>query len=56
MLSYQKKIAVMRYDIFNAEDVLCSQAKMAVGFFYLKARKLNLPSDEWVSAIGCREK
>jgi thioesterase III len=55
VLSYQKKIAVMRQDIVNAEGVLCSQAKMTFGFFDLKARKLILPSDEWLSAIGCRE-
>jgi acyl-CoA thioester hydrolase len=52
VLSYQKKIAVMRQDIFNAAGVLCSQAKMTFGFFDLKARKLILPSDEWLFAIG----
>ncbi|MDX2346873.1 MAG: acyl-CoA thioesterase [Legionella sp.] len=56
VLSYQKKIAVMRQDILNDQGMPCSQAKLTFGFFDLKARKLILPSDEWLSAIGCREK
>ena len=53
VLSYQKKIAVMRQDILNEQGALCSQAEMTFGFFDLKARKLILPSNEWLAAIGC---
>ena len=55
VLSYQKKIAVMRQDILNSQGVPCSQAKLTFGFFDLKARQLILPSDEWLQAIGCRK-
>ncbi|MCH9763683.1 MAG: acyl-CoA thioesterase [Gammaproteobacteria bacterium] len=52
VLSYKKKIVLMRQDILNAQGALCSQSKMTFGFFDLKARKLISPSDQWLSAIG----
>ncbi len=55
VLSYQKKIAVMRQTILNQSGVVCSEAKLTFGFFNLKTRKLMLPSDEWLRAIGCYE-
>ena len=55
VLSYEKKIAVMRQDILDEQGTLCSRAKLTFGFFDLKARKLILPSGEWLSAIGGHE-
>ncbi len=52
VLSYQKKIAVMRQDILDEQGALCSRAKLTFGFFDLKERKLILPSEEWLLAIG----
>ena len=52
MLSYEKKIGIMRQDIFDDQQTLCCQAKMTFGFFDLHARKLILPSEQWLKAIG----
>ncbi len=52
VLSYEKKIAVMQQDILDEKGTLCSRAKLTFGFFDLKARKLILPSDEWLAALG----
>ncbi|MDF1677646.1 MAG: acyl-CoA thioesterase [Legionellaceae bacterium] len=52
VLSYEKRIAVMQQDMVDAAGNLCSRAKLTFGFFDLEARKLILPSEEWLSAIG----
>lgn len=52
MLSYEKKIGIMRQDILDDQHTLCCQAKMTFGFFDLNARKLILPSEQWLKAIG----
>lgn len=52
MMSYEKKIGVMRQDIVDNQGVHYSKAKMTFGFFDLRARKLILPNDEWLRAIG----
>lgn len=52
VLSYEKKVAVMRQDILNEAGEYCSRAKLTFGFFDLDARKLILPSEEWLLAIG----
>ncbi len=52
VLSYEKKVAVMKQDIVNEAGELCSRAKLMFGFFDLEARKLILPSEEWLEAIG----
>lgn len=52
MMSYEKKIGVMRQDIVDEQGVYYSKAKMTFGFFDLHARKLILPNDEWLRAIG----
>ncbi len=51
-LSYEKKIGVLRQDIFNEEKQLCCQAQMTFGLFDLKERKLIQPTPEWLYAIG----
>ena len=52
MLSYEKKIGIMRQDILDEHNSLCCQAKMTFGFFDLEARKLILPTEQWLDAIG----
>ncbi len=52
IMSYEKKIGVMRQDIFNEQDELSCKAQMTFGFFDLNNRKLILPTPEWLEAIG----
>lgn len=52
MVSYEKKIGIMRQDIVDEQGVFYSKAKMTFGFFDMHARKLILPSDQWLRAIG----
>lgn len=51
-LSYDRKIARLRQWIENAEGELCCEAELTIGLFDLKARKLVLPTPEWLYAIG----
>jgi acyl-CoA thioester hydrolase len=51
-LSYEKKIGLLRQDILNAENELCSRAEMTFGLFDTKERKLVLPTPEWLYAVG----
>jgi thioesterase-3 len=55
LLSYEKKIGMMRQDILDEQGTLCSHAQMTFGFFDLSSRKLILPSTEWLRAIGYHE-
>lgn len=52
MMSFEKKVGVMRQDIFDEQNQLCVQAKMTFGVFDMKTRKLIIPTAEWLSAIG----
>lgn len=52
MMSYEKKVGVMRQDILNEKSELCSRAELTFGFFDMKTRKLILPSIQWLEAIG----
>jgi acyl-CoA thioester hydrolase len=52
LLSFDKKIGIMRQDIINSHNELCSKAKMTFGVFDLNTRKLILPTTEWLSALG----
>lgn len=52
MISYEKKIGVMRQTIFNHQGDISCQAQMTFGFFDLIARKLILPTEEWLKTIG----
>jgi acyl-CoA thioester hydrolase len=52
MISYEKKVGVMRQDILDEQGELYSHAKMTFGVFDLKTRKLILPPDAWLLAIG----
>lgn len=50
--SFEDKIGVIKQDILNEENILCSTANIVFGFFDTKARKLITPSKEWLAAIG----
>lgn len=52
MVSYEKKIGILRQDIFNEEKELCFSGKMTFGLMDTKARKLVLPTPEWLHAVG----
>lgn len=52
ILSYDKKIGTMSQKIIDAESALCCEALLVFGFFDLKARKLILPTPQWLTAIG----
>jgi thioesterase-3 len=51
-VSYEKKIGILRQDIFNDKQELCCEARLTFGFFNLETRKLILPSSQWLEAIG----
>ncbi len=53
-VSYDKKIGVLRQDILNEQAEICCQALMTMGLFDTKARKLVLPTAEWLHAIGMK--
>lgn len=52
VLSYEKKIGVMRQDMLNEQNELCCHATLTFGFFNFKTRKLILPTEKWLEAIG----
>jgi len=52
MQSFDKKIGVMRQDILNEEGTLCAHATLTFGVFDMKTRKLILPTEQWLSAMG----
>lgn len=52
VLSYEKKIGLMRQDIIDDKGSLCCQAQLTFGLFDMRTRKLILPSVSWLKAIG----
>lgn len=52
ILSYEKKIGMLRQNILDTENKLCCTTEMVIGLFDLKARKLVLPTPEWLYACG----
>lgn len=52
VLSYEKKIGIMRQDIVDHQGTLCCQAQLTFGLFDMSTRKLILPSISWLKAIG----
>ena len=52
MISFEKKIGVMRQDIMDEHGELCSHAEMTFGVFDMTTRKLILPTPEWHVAMG----
>jgi YbgC/YbaW family acyl-CoA thioester hydrolase len=54
MISYEKKIGKMRQNMQRGKE-LCCTAEFTFGLFDLKARKLILPTADWLKAIGISE-
>lgn len=54
MISYEKKIGKMRQTMQRGKE-LCCTAEFTFGLFDLKARKLILPTADWLKAIGISE-
>lgn len=50
--SYQGKIGKLVQQILDDAGKLCCEAVFTMGLFDLKARKLILPTPEWLKAIG----
>lgn len=51
MLSYEKKIGILSQKMLRNDEVCCN-AEFVIGLFDLKQRKLVLPTDEWLYAVG----
>jgi YbgC/YbaW family acyl-CoA thioester hydrolase len=51
MLSYEKKISRIEQNMVRGEEICCT-AEFAFGLFNLKERKLVLPTQEWLQALG----
>ena len=50
--SYEGKIGKMTQRMLNASGDLFCEAKMVFGLFDLTARRLVLPTPEWLAAVG----
>jgi thioesterase III len=50
--SFNRKIAYLKQVIINSNAEVAAEAELVMGFFDLNARKLVIPTDEWMYAIG----
>lgn len=50
--SYTGKIGTLVQQMINSKGEVASEARFTIGFFDLQARKLILPTPEWLHAIG----
>jgi YbgC/YbaW family acyl-CoA thioester hydrolase len=50
--SYTGKVGKFRQQMINAAGELCCDATFVMGLFDLTARKLILPTPEWLRALG----
>lgn len=53
VLSYEGKISKIRQLMIKPNQEIACEMLCTVGFFDMKARKLILPTTEWLQAIGC---
>lgn len=51
MTSYQKKIGRLEQKMMRDNEVCCT-AEFVIGLFDLNERKLILPTEEWLKAVG----
>lgn len=49
--SYEDKIAKLKQQMIRAGEVCCS-AEFTIALFSLKERKLILPTEDWLKAVG----
>jgi thioesterase III len=52
VVSYDKKIGIMQQNIVDEQGTVYSEASLTFGFFDMKTRRLILPSESWLLAIG----
>ncbi|HYD17466.1 MAG TPA: acyl-CoA thioesterase [Patescibacteria group bacterium] len=52
VVSYAKKICTMEQNIYNAANELCFESSLTLGLMDMTARKLILPTPDWLHAIG----
>jgi thioesterase-3 len=52
MISYEGKIFKMKQQMLKANGDVASEIVLTAGFFDLKNRKLVLPNEAWLKAIG----
>ncbi|MEQ1723043.1 MAG: acyl-CoA thioesterase [Pseudobdellovibrio sp.] len=52
MISYEGKIFKMKQQMLKANGDVASEIVLTAGFFDLKNRKLILPNEAWLKAIG----
>ena len=50
--SYERKVAKVRQQIWDDDGKVCCEALFTVGLFDVAARKLVLPTPEWLRAVG----
>lgn len=50
-LYFENKVGKLLQEMMRG-DVICCSAEFTIGFFDLKARKLILPTEDWLKAIG----
>jgi YbgC/YbaW family acyl-CoA thioester hydrolase len=52
LVEYHSKIGIIKQKILSEEGELCSEMEMKFGLFDTKTRKLVLPTEEWLIALG----
>jgi thioesterase-3 len=52
VISYIKKICVLEQEMKNETGEVCCQSRFTIGLFDTVARKLVLPTKEWLQAVG----
>lgn len=53
-VTYVKKIATMQQNIYNDAHELCFESTLTLGLMDMTARKLILPTPDWLQAIGIK--
>ena len=53
---YSKKIAFISQEILNEESQVCCNVEYKFGLFDLNTRKLILPNEEWLKALGVHQR
>ncbi|MBL7666200.1 MAG: acyl-CoA thioesterase [Bacteriovoracaceae bacterium] len=51
-LAVERKITYLRQTILNEENQVCLEAKLTLGLFDIRERKLIQPTPDWLRAIG----
>lgn len=54
MREYKNKIGKLSQKIMRNDD-MCCEAEYTLALFDMKARKLVLPTQEWLTAVGVKE-